>query len=89
MPFNFDYTFSRFNDYFATHKANRPRSNVFFLPDVYQIWDEVIWLTPEKGHLISTAPTCWEQIEPSPEVSQPLNHNNWKHWAFCLRKYAL
>ena len=53
MTFNFDYTLSRFNDYFATHKANRSRSNGF-LPDVYQIWDEVMWLTPEKGHLISS-----------------------------------
>ena len=23
--------------------------SVVFLLDVYQIWDEVIWLTPEKG----------------------------------------
>ena len=30
VPFNFDYTLSRFNDYFATHKANRSRSNGFF-----------------------------------------------------------
>ena len=52
MTFNFDYTLSRFNDYFATHKASRSGSNGF-LPDVYQIWDEVMWLTPEKGHLIS------------------------------------
>ena len=70
VTFNFDYTLSLFNDCFATRKANRSRSNGF-LPDVYQIWDEVIWLTPEKGHLIFTAPICWEQIEPSPEVSQP------------------
>ena len=69
MTFNFDYTLSQFNDYFAAHKANRSISNGF-LPDVYQIWDEVIWLTPEKGRLISTAPLCWEQIEPSPDVSQ-------------------
>ena len=54
VTFNFDYTFSRFNDYFATYKANRSRSNGF-LPVVYQIWNEVIWLTPEKGRLISTA----------------------------------
>ena len=50
-----------------------------FLPDVYQIWDGVIWLTPERGHLTSTAHICWEQIEPSPEVSQQLNYNDWKH----------
>ena len=71
VTFNFGYTLSQFNDYFATYKVNRPRSNGF-LPDVYQIWNEVIWLTPEKGHLVSTAPICWEQTEPSPKVSQQL-----------------
>ena len=71
VTFNFDYTLSQFNDYFATHKVNGSRSNGF-LPDVYQIWDEVIWLTPEKGRLISTTFICWKQIEPSPEVSQQL-----------------
>ena len=81
MTFNFDYTLSLFNDYFATHKANRSRS-YGFLPGVYQIWDEVIWLTPEKGRLISTAPICWEQIEPSPEVNQQLNYSDWKHLGF-------
>ena len=81
MTFNFDYTLYQFNDYFATYKANRSRSNGF-LPDVYQIWDEVIWLTPEKGCLISTAPICWEQIEPSPEVSQHLSYTDWKHFRF-------
>ena len=53
--FNFDYTLSLFNEYFATYEANWSRSNGF-LPDLYQIWDDVIWLTPEKGCLISTAP---------------------------------
>ena len=81
MTFNFDYTLSRFNDYFATHKASRSRSNGF-LPDVYQIWDEVTWLTPEKGCLIFTAPICWEQTEPSPKVSQQLNYNDWKQLGF-------
>ena len=57
MTFNSDYTLSHFNDYFATRKANRSGSNAF-LPDVYQIWNEVIWLTPEKGCLVSTAPIC-------------------------------
>ena len=59
MAFNFDYTLSRFNDYFAAHKVNGSRFSGF-LPDVYQIWDGVIWLTPEKGRLISTASICWE-----------------------------
>ena len=47
VTFNFDYTLSQFNEYFATHKANRSGSNGFLL-DFYQIWDEVIWLTPGK-----------------------------------------
>ena len=78
VTFNFDYTLSQFNEYFPIQKVNGSRSNGF-LPDVYQIWDGVIWLTPEKGHLTSTAPICWEQTEPSPEVSQQLNYNDWKH----------
>ena len=81
VTFNFDYTLSQFNDYFTTHRVNGSRSNGF-LPDVYQIWDGVIWLTPEKEGLISTATICWEQIEPSPEVSQELNYNDWKHLGF-------
>jgi len=48
VTFNFDYTLSWFNDYITTHKVNRSRSNGYF-PDIYQIWGEVIWLTPEKG----------------------------------------
>ena len=46
--------------------------------NVYQIWDEIIWLTPEKECLISNAPICWGQTEPSPEVNQQLNYNDWK-----------
>ena len=42
------------------------------------MWDEVIWLTLEKGCLLSNAPICWEQIEPSPKVSRQLNYNAWK-----------
>ena len=59
ITYNFDYTLSWFNDYFAAHK----KINGFdgFLPNVYQIWDEVIWLTPEKGCLMSSDPICWEQ----------------------------
>ena len=81
MTFNFDYTWSQFNDYFATHKTNRSRSDSF-LSDIYQIWDEAIWLTPEKGCLISIAPICWEQTKPSPKVSQQLNYSDWKHLGF-------
>ena len=41
VTFNFSYTFSLFNDNFATYKANGSRYDGF-LPDVYQIWNEVI-----------------------------------------------
>ena len=59
------------------------------LPDICQIWAEVIWLTPAKGNLISALPISWEQIQPSPEVSEQPNYNNWKKkWNFCLKKYA-
>ena len=59
---------------------------VVFLLDVYQIWDEVIWLTPEKGHLMSSPPICWEQIEPSPEFSQQLSYDGWKLLRFLLQE---
>ena len=88
VTFNFDYTLSWFNAYFATHKTNRSRSNGF-LPDVYQIWDEVTWLTPEKGCLISTVPICWEQMELSPTVSQQLNYNDWKQLGFLPQEIFL
>ena len=42
VTFNFDYTLSWFNDYFATHKKVNGSRFGGFLPDVYQIWDEVI-----------------------------------------------
>ena len=60
VVFNFDYTLSWFNDYFATRKKVNGSSSGGFLPDVYKIWDEIIWLTPEKRHLLSIAPICWE-----------------------------
>ena len=68
MTFNFDYTLSQFNDYFAAHKKVNGSRSGGFLPDVFQIWDEVIWLTLKKRRLESNAPICREQTEPSPEV---------------------
>ena len=52
VTFNVDYTFSRFNDYFATNKKVNESRSSSFLPVICQIWDDVIWLTPEKGCLI-------------------------------------
>ena len=45
-----------------------------------------IWLTPEQGHLMSSAPICWEQMEPSPEVSQQFSYNGWKQLGFLLQE---
>ena len=58
MTFNFDYTLSWFSDYFAAHKNVDGSRSCGFLPNIYQIWDEVIWLTIEKDCLISYAPIC-------------------------------
>ena len=86
VTFNFDYTLSWFNDYFAAYKKTNASISDGFLPNVCQIWDEVIWLTLEKGCLISSAPICWEQIEPFPEVSPQLNYNDWKQLGFLLQE---
>ena len=69
MTFNFDYVLTWFNDYFAAHKKVNGSRPGGFLPDVYQIWDEVIWLTPKEGYLLADTPICWKQIQPPPEVS--------------------
>ena len=50
----------------------------FYLTFIKYGMIEVIWQNPEKGRLMSTAHICWGQIEPSPEVSQQLNYNDWK-----------
>ena len=82
ITFNFDYVLTWFNDYFAVYKKVNGSRSGGFLPHIYQIWDEVIWLTPKKGCLLSNAPICWEQIEPSPEASRQLNDNDWKQLGF-------
>ena len=75
VTFNFDYTLPWFNDYFAAHKKVNGSISGAFLPGVYQIWDEVIWLTPKNG-CPPNAPICREQRKPTPEVSQQLNYNH-------------
>ena len=56
VTFNFDYVLTLFNDCFAAHKKVNGSIPGGFLPNVYQLWDEVIWLTHEKGRLLSNAP---------------------------------
>ena len=67
---------------FSAHKKVNGFKSGGFLPDIYQIWDEVIWLTPEKRCLLSNIPICWEQIKSSTEVSQQHNYNDWKQLVF-------
>ena len=86
VTFNFDYTLCWFNDYSAAHKKTNKSRSDGFLHDVYQIWKQIIWLTPEKGHLMSSALICWEQIEPSPKVRTTIMTGN--NWGFCLKKYT-
>ena len=35
---------------------------------------------------MSSAPICREQIEPSPEVIQQLNYNDWKQLGILLQE---
>ena len=56
VTFNFDYTLSWFNDYFAIHEKENKSKSSGFLPDLYQVQDDIIWLTSEKGCLRSKAP---------------------------------
>ena len=85
LTFNFDYTLSRFNDYFVIHKANRSGSNVF-LTDVYQIWDEIIWLTPEKRLLLLLPPYSGKKQSHPQKLVNNLMTVIGNTWDFCLRK---
>ena len=80
VTFNFGYTLSWFNDYFVAHKKVNGSTSGGFLCDVYQIWDEVILLTPKKEHLVSHSPICREQTNPAQKLADNLSimiGNNW------------
>ena len=59
---------------------------VFYL---YQIWDEVIWLMPENGCLLSNVPICWEQKSHTRKLADNLIIMIGNVWGFCLKKYAM
>ena len=83
VTFHFDYILTWFNDYFAAYKKVNGSRSDGFQPDVYQIWDEVIWLTLEKGCLLFNVPICQEQTEPSPEVRQLKGKGKVGHVGTC------
>ena len=61
---------------------------VFYLT-FNQIWDEVIWLTPEKGRLVSTAPYAGNKQSHSQKSANNFITMIGNNRDFCLRKYAM
>ena len=60
---HFNYTLSSENAYQYHVTANKSKQleiNQYF-DQFYQIWDEYMWVTPEKGQLVRIAEICWEQ----------------------------
>ncbi|XP_057575623.1 endogenous retrovirus group PABLB member 1 Env polyprotein-like [Hippopotamus amphibius kiboko] len=45
------------------NQSKNIKKNTRFSGEYYQIWDEYLWMTPEKGQLITSATICWEQKE--------------------------
>ena len=89
MTFDIGYTLSWFNDYFAVHKKVNGSRSAGFLPDVYELWDEIIWLMPENGCLLSNVPICWEQKSHTQKLADNLIIMIGNDWGFCLKKYAM
>ena len=86
MTFNFGYTLSWFNDYFVAHKKVNGSTSGGFLCDVYQIWDEVILLTPKKEHLVSNSSICREQTNPAQKLADNLSIMIGNNWAFLSQE---
>ena len=90
MAFNFDYTLSRFNDYFAAHKVSGSRFSGFFTWRLSNMgWYEVIWLTPARR----TFNIYWPYMLGTNSHPQKLANNLitmiGNNWDFCLRKYLM
>ena len=46
--------------YVIANKSKQLKKNRYF-DQFYQIWNEYMWITPEKGQLVMIADICWEQ----------------------------
>ena len=60
---HFNYTLSSENaeQYYVTaNKSKQSEINSYF-DQFYQIRDEYMWITPEKGQVVRIAVICWEQ----------------------------
>ena len=59
----FNYTLSLENayQYYVTaSNSKQSKANTYF-DQIYQIWYDYMWVTPEKGQLVMIADICWEQ----------------------------
>ena len=59
----FNYTLSLENAYqcyVTVSNSKQSKANRYF-DQIYQIWDDYMWVTPEKGQLVIIADICWEQ----------------------------
>ena len=41
--------------------ASKKDQSIRYFEQFYQIWDEYLWVTSEKGQLVRIAEICWEQ----------------------------
>ena len=59
----FNYTLSLENayQYYVTASNSKQSKANRYFDQIYQIWDDYMWVTPEKGQLIMIADICWEQ----------------------------
>nr|XP_031535719.1 endogenous retrovirus group PABLB member 1 Env polyprotein-like [Vicugna pacos] len=54
---------------------------------VYQIWDEYMWITPETGKLTNPADICWEQKEqPCGYNERTLTKKDWKYLGYTSQR---
>lgn len=59
----FNYTLSLENayQYYVTASNSKQSKANRYFDQIYQIWDDYMWVTPEKGQPVMIADICWEQ----------------------------
>ena len=67
LHFDYDWTErDTYNHYIkettnTSHAQREIKTSRYTAQQIYQIWDQDMWITPEKGQLIKTAPICCGQ----------------------------